>query len=219
MVKEKLRILIVEDYQILREGLRSLFSSNPDFEVAGEAGNGEEAIQLAEKLRPHLVLMDLSMPKTNGLTAIREIKKKFPQTKILVLTVHKAEEYVFDSLRMGADGYALKDSTYDVLTTAMKNVLKGKTYISPEITEKVIEGYLEGRRTPKSPTSWEILTPRERQIFKLIGEGYKNRQIADYFHISPKTVEKHRSTIMEKLEVNNTAALVALAIKNGLVVK
>ena len=199
--------------------MRSLLSSNPDYEVAGEAGDGQEAIRMAEKLRPHLVLMDLSMPRTNGLTAIREIKKKFPQTKVLVLTVHKAEEYIFDSFRMGADGYALKDSTYDVLMTAMKNVLEGKPYLSPEISENMIEGYLVGRKTQKSPTSWEILTPRERQIFKLIGEGYKNKEVADFFDISPKTAEKHRSNIMQKLGVNNVAALVALAVKNGLVVK
>jgi DNA-binding NarL/FixJ family response regulator len=218
-VKEKRRILIVEDYKILREGLRSLLSSNPDYEVAGEAGDGQEAIQLAEKLKPHLVLMDLSMPRMNGLTAIREIKKKFPKTKILVLTVHKAEEYIRNSFRMGADGYALKDSSYDVLLTAMKNVLKGKPYLSPEISEMMIGGYLDGRKTLKSPASWEILTARERQIFKLIGEGYKNKEIADFFDISPGTVEKHRANIMQKLRVNNVAALVALAIKNGLVVK
>ena len=218
-MKEKRRILIVEDYKILREGLRALLSSNPDYEVAGEAGNGQEAIRVAEKLRPHLILMDLSMPKTNGLTAIKEIKKKFPKTKILVLTVHKAEEYVRNSLRMGADGYALKDSSYEVLLTAMKNVLEGKPYISPEVSEMMIEGYLDGRKALKSPTSWEILTARERQICKLIGEGYKNKEIADFFDISPDTVEKHRANIMQKLGVNNVAALAALAIKNGLVVK
>lgn len=218
-MKEKRRILIVEDYKILREGLRALLSSNPDYEVAGEAGNGQEAIRVAEKLRPHLILMDLSMPKTNGLTAIKEIKKKFPKTKILVLTVHKAEEYVRNSLRMGADGYALKDSSYEVLLAAMKNVLEGKPYISPEVSEMMIEGYLDGRKSLKPPTSWEILTSRERQIFKLIGEGYKNKEIADFFDISPDTVEKHRANIMQKLKVNTVAALVALAIKNGLVVK
>ena len=213
----KYRIVIAEDHTILREGLRSLLSSNPDFEIVGEAEDGREAIRCVEKLKPDLILTDLSMPRMNGMEAIREIKKQSPKTKILVLTVHKTEEYILATLKAGADGYLLKDSTHHELMMAVKNVLSGKHYISPEISEKVIEGYLEGRKTLKPRTSWETLTQREREILKLIAEGYKNKEIAEDLCISVKTVEKHRANLMEKLNLHNVQALTALAIEKGLV--
>jgi DNA-binding NarL/FixJ family response regulator len=149
--------------------------------------------------------------------AIREIKRQSPKTKVLVLTVHKTEEYILATLKAGAEGYVLKDATHAELMTAVKNVLGGKHYISPGISEKVIEGYLEGRKTLKTRTSWETLTQREREILKLIAEGYKNKEIADYLCISVKTVEKHRSNLMEKLNLHNVQALTAFAIEKGLV--
>jgi two-component system response regulator NreC len=213
----KYRIVIAEDHTILREGLRSLLSSNPDFEVVGEAEDGREAIRCVEKLKPDLILTDLSMPRMNGMEAIREIKKQSPKTKILVLTVHKTEEYILATLKAGADGYLLKDSTHTELVMAVKNVISGKHYISPEISEKVIEGYLEGRKTLKLRTSWETLTQREREVLKLIAEGYRNKKIADDLCISVKTVEKHRANLMEKLNLHNVQALTAFAIEKGLV--
>jgi two-component system response regulator NreC len=218
-MREKKNIVIAEDYTILREGLRVLISSNPDFEVVGEAGDGREAIRCVEKLQPDLILMDLSMPRMNGMEAIREVKKRSPKTKVLVLTVHKTEEYILATLRAGADGYALKDATHAELMVAIKNVLSGKHYISPEISDKVIEGYLEGKKTLKPRTSWETLTQREREILKLIAEGYKNKEIADYLCISPKTVEKHRANLMQKLDLHSTSALTVLAIEKGLVAR
>jgi len=216
-MSQKYRVVIAEDHTILREGLKSLLSSSPDFEVIGEAGDGREAIRCVEKCKPNLILVDLSMPRMNGIDAIREIKRRFPETKILVLTVHKTEEYILATLKAGADGYVLKDATHAELMIAVKNVLSGKHYISPGISEKVIEGYLEGRKTLKTRTSWETLTQREREILKLIAEGYKNKEIADYLCISPKTVEKHRANLMEKLDLHNVQALTALAIEKGLV--
>ena len=216
-MSQRYRIVIAEDHTILREGLKSLLSSSPDFEVIGEAGDGREAIRCVEKCKPNLILVDLSMPRMNGIDAIREIKRRFPETKILVLTVHKTEEYILATLKAGADGYVLKDATHAELMIAVKNVLSGKHYISPGISEKVIEGYLEGRKTLKTRTSWETLTQREREILKLIAEGYKNKEIADYLCISPKTVEKHRANLMEKLDLHNVQALTALAIEKGLV--
>jgi len=216
-MSQKYRVVIAEDHTILREGLKSLLSSSPDFEVIGEAGDGREAIRCVEKCKPNLILVDLSMPRMNGIDAIREIKRRFPETKILVLTVHKTEEYILATLKAGADGYVLKDATHAELMIAVKNVLSGKHYISPGISEKVIEGYLEGRKTLKTRTSWETLTQREREILKLIAEGYKNKEIADYLCISPKTVEKHRANLMEKLGLHNVQALTALAIEKGLV--
>jgi two-component system response regulator NreC len=214
-VKEKYRILIAEDQTIVREGLRSLLSLNPEFEVVGEAGDGREAIRLTENLKPHLILMDLSMPKTDGLNALEEVKRRFPKTKVLVLTVHKDEELIMASLDMGADGYALKDSTYADLSVAIKNVLNGKPYICPGILEKVIQGYLDGRKGFKASSPWMALTTRQREVLKLIAEGYKTREIASYLCISPKTVEAHRSNLMKKLNSRSTADLVAFALKKG----
>jgi len=216
-MKKEHRIVIAEDHTILREGLRVLLSSDPEFEVVGEAEDGRDAIRCVENLSPDLVLMDLSMPRMNGLEAIKEIKKRSPETKIITLTVHKTEEYILATLQAGADGYVLKDSTYSELVIAIKNVLIGKRYLNSAISEKVIEGYLEGKRTLKTKSPWDTLTPREREILKLIAEGYKNKEIADYLFISLKTVEKHRSNLMEKLDLHSVAALTAFAIEKGLV--
>ena len=215
IMSQKVRIVIAEDHTILREGLRSLLSSNPSFEIVGEAEDGREAIKCVEKFKPDLILTDLSMPRMNGMEAIREIKKISPKSKVLVLTVHKAEEYVLGTFQAGADGYLLKESTHVELVTAVNKVLSGKRYITPEISEKVIEGYLEGRKILKAQTPWGTLTPRERQILKMIAEGYKNKEIADDLCISPKTVEKHRANLMEKLNLHNVQALTAFAIKSN----
>lgn len=217
MPNKKQTIVIAEDYTILREGLRALISSHPDFEVVAEARDGQEAINLVEKFKPDLVLTDLSMPRMNGTEAIREIHKRVPQTKIMVLTIHKTEEYIFETLKAGANGYVLKDSTHDELMMALNTVLSGKSYLSPGISGTVLEGYLEGRKTIKHQTSWETLTHREREILKLIAEGYRNKQIAKDLCISVKTVEKHRANLMEKLDLHNVQALTALAIEKGLV--
>ncbi|MBW1795272.1 MAG: response regulator transcription factor [Deltaproteobacteria bacterium] len=218
-MKKLYRIVIAEDHTILREGLRSLLSSNPDFEIVGEAEDGRDAIRCIEKFKPDLVLMDLSMPKMDGLDAITEIKKQSPDTKVLVLTVHKAEEYVFASLKAGADGYLLKDATHAELTLAIESVLAGKPYISPGISEKLVAGYLEGKKPLKAESSWDSLTQRERQVLKLIAEGYKNKEIAGYLYISVKTVEKHRANLMKKLDLHNASALTAFAMEKGLTTK
>jgi two-component system response regulator NreC len=210
------RILIAEDHTILRQGLQALLSSNPEFEVVGEAEDGREAIRCVEKLRPDLVLMDLSMPRMNGTEAVEEIKKRHPETKVLVLTVHKSEEYILATLQAGADGYVLKDVTHVELMLAIKSVLAGKAYLSPEISDKVIEGYLEGRR-PKSKSSWDTLTQREREVLKMIAEGHKNKEIAEHLCISSKTVEKHRANLMQKLNLHSAASLTTYAVEKGLV--
>lgn len=215
----KYRIVLAEDHTILREGLKILLSSEPEFEVVAEAEDGREAIQYVMKLKPDLILTDLSMPRMNGMEAIREIKKQSPKTKVLALTVHKAEEYILATLKAGADGYLLKDATRTELLIAAKKVLGGKTYLSPEISEKVVEGYLEGKKSVRSKTSWETLTAREREILKLIAEGCKNKEIAEDLCISVKTVEKHRANLMEKLNLHNAQALTAFAIDHGLVTR
>jgi two-component system, NarL family, response regulator NreC len=216
---EKKGLVIAEDHTIIREGLRSLLSSHPDLEVIGEAGDGREAIRCVEMLSPALVLMDLSMPRMGGIEAIRQIKKKWPQIKILALTVNDSEEYVLATLQAGADGYILKDSSHAELILAIRNVLAGKRVLSPGISEKVIEGYLNGKMAESIQSPWDTLTQREREVLKLIGEGNKGKEIADYLCISLHTVEKHRSNLMEKLNLHSISALTSYAVEKGLVVK
>ena len=218
-MSKEYRIVIAEDHTILREGLKALLMSDSKFKVVGEAEDGRDAIRLAEKLEPDLILMDLSMPRMNGMDAIAEIKKRLSDIKIVVLTVHKTEEYILAALQAGADGYLLKDDTHAELMMAVKSVFSGKTYLSPAISEKVIEGYIEGRKTLKTSTSWDSLSRREREVLKLIAEGNKNKEIAEYLYLSLKTVEKHRSNLMKKLDLHNAAALTAFAIEKGLVNK
>jgi DNA-binding NarL/FixJ family response regulator len=213
------RILIVEDHRILREGLRSLLSSNPDLEVVGEAADGLEAVRAVEKCNPELVLIDLAMPRMDGLDAIREIKGKNADVKVLVLTVNKAEEYVLAALKAGANGYLLKDATYAELKLGIEYVLSGKTYLSPEVSERMVVSYLEGSVPSMPNSSLDMLTQRERQVLKLVAEGYPNRRIADYLCISVKTVEKHRSNLMKKLDLHNASELTSFALEKGMVTK
>ena len=212
-----LRIVLAEDHTILREGLRALLSADPAFEIIGEAQDGRDAVRCVEKLEPDLLLMDLSMPRMSGIDAIREIKKRYPDIKIIALTVHKTEEYLLATLQAGADGYVLKDATHDELVLAIKNVMGGKSYLSPGVSEKVIEGYLDGKESNRSRSPWETLSQREREVLKLIAEGYKNKEIAGDLCISLKTVEKHRANLMKKLDLHNAAALTVYAMQKGLV--
>jgi DNA-binding NarL/FixJ family response regulator len=215
-MNKKQRILIVEDHTLLRAGLRALLSQDPHIEIVGELDNGRDAVKSIAALSPHLVLMDLAMPGCNGFEGIVEIKKRYPNVKILVLTLHKTEEYVHESLRAGADGYILKDASHDELRVAIRSVLNGKTYLSPDISGKVITGYLGGQG--KISSVWETVTHRERQVLKLVAEGHSNKYIAEYLSLSVKTVEKHRSNLMKKLDLHNASALTAFAIEKGLAV-
>jgi DNA-binding NarL/FixJ family response regulator len=215
-MNEKRRILIVEDHTLLRAGLRALLSQDPNIEIVGEADNGRDAVQSVGLLAPHLVLMDLSMPGMNGIEAIMDIKRRYPGTRVLVLTIHKTDEYIHESLRAGADGYILKDATHDELRIAVRSVLNGKTYLSPDISSKVINGYLGMGNAGVGVSSWDTLTHREREVLKLVAEGHPNKYIADYYSLSVKTVEKHRSNLMKKLDLHNASTLTAYAIEKGL---
>jgi DNA-binding NarL/FixJ family response regulator len=215
----KKKVVIAEDHAILRQGLRSLLDSRDDLEVVDEAEDGLEAVRSVEKHNPDLLILDLSMPRMDGLSAIKETKKRFPKTRIVVLTMHKKEEYILEVFKSGAEGYCLKSSDYEELLMAVNAVLSGKRFISPEVSDKVLEGFLEGHRTIKEKSSWDTLTQREREVLKLVGEGNKNKKIADYLCISVKTVEKHRANIMEKLDLHTASALTGYAIEKGLVIK
>ena len=216
-MENRVRIVLADDHTILREGLRALLSAVSNFEIVGEAEDGREAVRCVEKLEPDLLLMDLSMPRMSGMDAISEIKKRYSETKIIALTVHKTEEYLLSTLQAGVDGYVLKDATHDELVMAIHNVMAGKRYLSPGISEKVIEGYLEGKEGSPSVSSWQKLSQREREVLKLIAEGYKNKEIAEDLCISLKTVEKHRANLMKKLDLHNAAVLTVYAVERGLV--
>jgi DNA-binding NarL/FixJ family response regulator len=218
-MESKKRIAIAEDHRILRDGLRALLTSNPDYQVVGEAADGFEAVRCVRETHPDLILLDLSMPRMDGLAAIRDIKKLSPATKILALTVHTNEEYVLEAFQAGAEGYCLKDAGRSELLMAIENVFSGRPYLSPGVSEKVLEGYLEGRKKVKSTSSWDTLTRREREVLKLVGEGHRNKEIADYLCISVKTAEKHRANIMKKLDLHSASELTAYAIGKGLVTK
>lgn len=212
----KHRIMIVEDHTLLRAGLRVLLQ-DPDTEVVGEADNGRDAIRMVGKLKPHLVIMDLSMPGINGIEATRSIKRHYPETKVLVLTLHKTEEYIHEAMGAGANGYILKDATHDELRVAVRSILNGKTYLSPDIAGKVINGFLGVDTKPGGSSTWDSLTNREREILKLVAEGNANKHVAEYLCLSVKTVEKHRSNLMRKLDLHNASTLTAYAIEKGLI--
>jgi DNA-binding NarL/FixJ family response regulator len=216
-MSKKARIVIAEDHTIVREGLRALLSSNPDFEIVGEAEDGQRAVQCAEELMPDMILMDLSMPRMHGLEAIREAKAKSPDTRILVLTVHRTEDHVLAAFKAGASGYVLKSGSYAELVAATRAVLMGKTYLSPAISDFVLEGYLEGKSKLKEKSAWDTLTPRERGILKLVAEGNTNKEIADLLCISVRTAEKHRANLMKKLGLHDVTSLTTLAMKKGLI--
>ena len=218
-LKPKYRLVIAEDHTILRAGLLALLSTRPEYEVVGEAGDGREAIKVVEKQQPDLLLLDLSMPRTNGLEALVEIKRVSASTRVLVLTAHRTEDYVFSALQAGADGYLLKDSSAEELFLALRSVLNGERYLAPGITLTVVNGYLGSKEAPVMRSSYDELTVREREILKLVAEGYKTREIGEYLCISPKTVEKHRANLMERLQLRRVSALTAYAIEKGLVSK
>ena len=215
---EKKRVVVVDDNTLLREGLCLMINADENLKVVGEAHDGLSAVEtiLALEPGPDLVLMDLSMPKMDGLSAIREIRRQLPDIRILTLTIHDSDRFVLECFEEGVSGYCLKDATQEELLRAVDVVLSGKTYISPGIADKVMEGYLEGRKTLKKNSSWDNVTPREREVLKLVAEGYTSKEIAQMLCISPKTVERHRSNIMGKLDLHNVSELTSFAIEQGL---
>ncbi len=213
-----MRILIADDHALVRAGVRALLSQTPDFEVVGESDNGRDAVRAVGELKPHVVLMDLTMPGMNGMEAIMDIKRRCPDTRVLVLTLHKTEEFISASLKAGADGYILKEATPGELLAAVRCVSNGKTYLSEDVSMKLARGDPGAANSPASNSAWDTLTQREREVLKLVAEGKSNKGIADFLFLSVKTVEKHRASLMAKLGIRNAAALTAYAIEKGVVV-
>jgi DNA-binding NarL/FixJ family response regulator len=219
MMDEKHRILIVDDHALFRAGMRALLAEDPGIEVVGEAASGHDAIRAVGQLTPHLVLMDLSMPEMNGMEAVTEIKRRHPEVRVLVMTLHKTEDYVYASLKAGAEGYILKDATAEELRVAIRSVMAGKTYLSAEVSANVVSGYLGGGNSSGASSVYDSLTHREREVLKLVAEGKSSKFIAEFLNLSVKTVEKHRSNLMFKLDVHNASGVTAYAMEKGLVVR
>jgi two-component system response regulator NreC len=216
---KKKQIVVAEDITLLREGLCMMINSQETLEVVAQAEDGLAAVRTTLGLTPSpdLVMIDLSMPKMDGLSAIKEIKRQLPDIKILTLTIHDSDDHILECFKAGVSGYCLKDSSQDELLKAIYVVLSGKTYISPGIADKVMEGYLEGKKTLKKETSWDTLTQREKEVLKLVGEGHTSKEAAQLLCISPKTVERHRANIMNKLDLHNVSELTTYAIDKGLI--
>lgn len=209
-----IRVLLADDHTLVRAGLRKLLESIPDMEVVGEAGDGLELLELAEKLQPQMVLMDIAMPGLNGLDATGRLVKTWPGIRVLILSMHQSAEYVRQALRQGAAAYLLKDSAPLELELAIKAVLKGETYLSPAVSKGVVSDYVNRLRSDEQPA--DTLTPRQREVLQLIAEGQSTKEIARRLDISIKTVETHRTQLMKQLDIHEIAGLVRFAIRTGL---
>jgi DNA-binding NarL/FixJ family response regulator len=213
----KTRVLLAEDHTIVRKGLHALLDAEAAIEVIGEAQDGREALAKAEQLRPDVVVMDITMPGLNGLEATRLIKKRFPEVKVLILTVHSDEEYIRQILRAGASGYLVKQAAPHELTSAIQAVQRGESYLSPSVSKKVVEEYVRHAAGAAEEDSCERLTDREREVLQLIAEGSSTRDIAEMLHMSVKTAESHRARVMRKLDIHSTAELTQYAIRKGVI--
>lgn len=213
---EPIRVLLADDHTILRAGLRMMLSVQPDIEIVGEASDGRQAITEAQRLQPDVILMDITMPEVNGIEATFQVKKLLPETRVLVLTMHENEEYLFQTLRAGASGYILKEAADTELITAIRAVSHGRFYLSPSAQSIMVGDYLQRVRSGEEHDSYNALTEREREILKLVAEGYTNNQIAERLTISPKTVDTHRTHVMDKLNLHSRAELVKYAMRRGL---
>ncbi len=212
---QRIRVMIVDDHTILREGLRKLLHAEPEIEVVAEAHDGSSAIQVAQQQKPDVILLDLAMPGMNGLATAKKLRTLMPQIRVLILTVHQEEEYIYETLRAGAAGYVLKDAAAPELVDAIRRAKAGETYLSPDISKLVIAGHRGSRREVRTVS--QELTNREREVCKLLAEGHSVPEIASMIGISRKTVDVHKTRLMKKLDIHNRAELVKYAIRNRLI--
>lgn len=215
----KIKILFADDHGIVRDGLRALLKSDPGISIVGEARDGEQAVHMTTRLRPDIAILDISMPKLNGIEATRIIKRDSPQTKVLILTIHEKEEFIYEMIQAGAGGYVLKNAEKKEIFAAVRALAAGETYFSPCVSKLLIDGVI--KRTMEQPAprtnGARQLTTREIEILRHIAEGRTSREIADTLHISFRTVNSHRTNLMQKLDIHDTAGLVRYAIQTNLV--
>lgn len=214
---QKTTVMIVDDHGIVRTGLRLLFERMPGMEVTGEATDGRQAVTLAKQLRPNVVIMDVGMPLLNGLEATAQIVKDNPMAGVIMLSMHADESYVLKALDAGAKGYLLKDKADDDIEEAVRAVTAGKPYFSPAITQTLLEDYVQVMRARSVRDSFELLTEREREVLQLLAEGKSNKDAAVVLKLSPYTVETHRTNLMQKLGLHNTAEIVLYAVRKGII--
>ena len=219
MSTQPYKMMIVDDHTIMRDGLEALLSSAAEYDVVGTVADGKSAIRSLATLDPEIILMNITAPDTGGIKAISHIKRQHPRIKIVVLTFHKEDKFIHAALEAGADAYVLKDDSRTELFMALSSVLNGKCYLSPSICNQVVAVYLAGGHDESTRPSWEILTLREMEVIKLIAEGNKSKEIAAYLSLSPKTVEKHRTNLMRKLDLHSVSAVTVYAIENGLLTR
>jgi len=208
-------ILLADDHQIVRAGLRNLFAAEKDMKVVGEADNGRSAVQMAKELAPNVVVMDITMPDLNGVEATRQIIADSPTSRVVALSAHTDRHFVTEALRAGAAGYLPKTSAFDELVSAVRTVAAGKVYLSPSVANVVIESYVRGD-TSEGRSAFAMLSTREREVLQLMAEGQATKEVARTLHVSVKTVETHRAKIMDKLNLHSVAELTKYAIREGL---
>ncbi len=210
------RILLADDHKLFRQGLRALIDKNHELNVVGEARNGREAIQMAAKSSPRVVVMDISMPDMNGIEATRRIAERNPSIKIIALSMHSNRRLVLEILKAGARGYLLKDCAFEELMTAIRTIMNGKIYLSPEISDTMIKDYIRNSTQKKDGSVFSILSSREQEVLQLLAEGRTAKQIAYKLDLSVKTIETHRQKIMNKLGIHSIAEMTKYAIREGL---
>jgi two-component system, NarL family, response regulator NreC len=212
-----IRLMVVDDHVVVRSGLMMLLNGKNNLEVIGEAADGDEAIQKAQELKPDVILMDLSMPHgKDGLTATKELKELMPEISILILTMHDDEEYLFRAIHSGASGYILKSAPHEELLSAIHSVSGGNAYLNPDATRRLMSEYMDRIKNGESSSSFDLLSIREKEVLEWIAKGYSNKEIAQHLVISVKTVESHKSNLMEKLGIKSRPELVKYAMKKGL---
>lgn len=207
-------VVIADDHEVVRRGLRTLFASDPELRVVAEASDGNEALRLVERHRPEILVLDIVMPGMNGIEVAREVTRRSPETRTIIFSMHGAESYVADALRHGAAGYVLKDSRATEILDAIREVLRGRRYLSPPLSENAIDAHME-KIESGGVDPWETLTTRERQTLLLAVQGRTNQEIADRLFISPRTVETHRTNVMKKLGLKTATDLVLFALRRG----
>jgi DNA-binding NarL/FixJ family response regulator len=213
MVK-RYRVILADDHVLVRRGLRRILEENQDLEISGEVGDGLELLSLLNKMNPDMVILDVSMPNLRGIEAIPEIHRVHPDVKVLILTMHSEEEYLYQAISAGADGYLLKEDAEKELFLAIENIRKGRVYISPSLADQSMQNWVRMRRGEDTAYDTQLLTIRQREILKLIAEGKSNKEIGDLLCISVRTVERHRANMMSKLNIKKTAELVQYALRN-----
>ena len=211
----KIKVLLADDHQILREGLRAMLEKEYNIEVLGEAADGREALSLIREKTPDVIVMDITMPGLNGVEATRQIRSEFPQIKVVALSMHDDKRFVLNMLKAGASAYLLKDGGFKEVVKAVNAVMANKTYLSPDVTDVVLTDYLKNLNLQEASV-FALLSPREREVLQLIAEGKTTVQIADVMHVSAKTIETHRHHIMQKLQISSIAELTKYAIREGL---